>query len=95
MKATGWMIAACLACLVSACSDDDEDESQAGAHNYVNNPVKTVHFVADSRALTGKVEKAGLPILSQPNIFDVMGTKALIGLARDPDGYTVEMVTTQ
>lgn len=64
-------------------------------HNYLNNPVKSVHFVADSKALTGKVEQAGLPILSQPNTFEVMGTKALIGLARDPDGYTVEMVTTQ
>lgn len=63
-------------------------------HNYVNNPAKTVHFVADSKALSAKVEQAGLPILSQPSKFTVQGADALIGLARDPDGYTVEMVTT-
>jgi len=63
--------------------------------NYLNNPVKTVHFVADSTALTGKVQQAGLPILSQPTPYTVQGVKAIIGLARDPDGYTVEMVTTQ
>jgi lactoylglutathione lyase len=63
--------------------------------NYTNNPMKSVHFVPDSAALTAKVAAEGLPILSQPMVFDVLGTKALIGLARDPDGYTLEMVTTQ
>jgi catechol 2,3-dioxygenase-like lactoylglutathione lyase family enzyme len=63
-------------------------------HNYTNNPLKTVHFLADAAALTARVAQEGLPILSQPMVFDVLGTKALIGLARDPDGYTLEMVTT-
>jgi hypothetical protein len=68
--------------------------TDGGTHNYTNNPVKTVHYVADSKALTASVEQAGLPILSQPMTFDAMGTKALIGLARDVDGYTLELVTT-
>lgn len=63
-------------------------------HNYVNNPAKTVHFVRDSKALSAKLEQAGLPILSQPAKFTVQGVDAMIGLGRDPDGYTVEMVTT-
>jgi len=62
-------------------------------HNYTGNPLKTAHFVADSAALTTRVEQAGLPILSPPMVFDVLGTQAKIGLASDPDGYTVEMVT--
>lgn len=62
--------------------------------NYTNNPLKTVHFLADAASLTAQVAKEGLPILSQPMVFDVLGVKALIGLARDPDGYTLEMVTT-
>lgn len=61
--------------------------------NYTNNPLKTAHFVADSAALTARVEQAGLPILTQPMDFDVLGVKAKIGLARDPDGYQLEMVT--
>lgn len=63
-------------------------------HNYTNNPVKTVHFLADAAGATARVEQAGLPILSQPMVFDVLGTKALIGLARDRDGYTLELVTS-
>ncbi|HET8936582.1 MAG TPA: VOC family protein [Polyangiales bacterium] len=63
-------------------------------HNYLNNPLKTAHFLADAAALSANVAKEGLPILSPPMVFDVLGTKALISLARDPDGYTLEMVTT-
>jgi catechol 2,3-dioxygenase-like lactoylglutathione lyase family enzyme len=62
--------------------------------NYTNNPLKTVHFLADAKALTAKVEAEGLPILTQPTVFDVLGTKSLIGMAKDHDGYQVEMVTT-
>jgi catechol 2,3-dioxygenase-like lactoylglutathione lyase family enzyme len=64
-------------------------------HNYSDLPVKSVHFVGNSRALTAKVESAGLSVISQPQVLDVLGTKALIGLTRDHDGYTLELVTTQ
>jgi catechol 2,3-dioxygenase-like lactoylglutathione lyase family enzyme len=60
--------------------------------NYLNNPVKTVHFVADVRAVVAAIEAEGLPILSPPMMFDVKGTPALIALARDPDGYILELV---
>jgi hypothetical protein len=54
-----------------------------------------VHFVPDSRALTESVQREGLPILSPPTMYNVQGVDAVIGLARDPDGYQLEMVTTK
>jgi catechol 2,3-dioxygenase-like lactoylglutathione lyase family enzyme len=69
--------------------------TDGSTRNYLNNPIKTVHFVPDSRALTESVQREGLPILSQPTMYNVQGVNALIGLARDPDGYQLEMVTTQ
>jgi catechol 2,3-dioxygenase-like lactoylglutathione lyase family enzyme len=62
--------------------------------NYTNNPLKTAYFLADAAAVSARVGREGLPILTPPTVFDVLGTKALISLARDPDGYTVELVTT-
>jgi catechol 2,3-dioxygenase-like lactoylglutathione lyase family enzyme len=62
--------------------------------NYTNNPLKTVHFLADAAAVSASVAQEGLPILTQPMVFDVLGTKSLISLTKDPDGYTVELVTT-
>ena len=60
--------------------------------NYLNNPIKTVHFVADVREVVAALEAEGLPILSPPMMFNVKGTDALIALARDPDGYVLELV---
>lgn len=64
-------------------------------HNYLNNPIKTVHFVPDSRGLSESVQREGLPLLAAPTMYNVQGVDALIGLARDPDGYQLEMVTTK
>lgn len=69
--------------------------TDGATHNYSNNPAKTAHYVPDSRALTETVQREGLPILSQPMMFNVQGVNALIGLARDPDGYQLEMITQQ
>jgi catechol 2,3-dioxygenase-like lactoylglutathione lyase family enzyme len=62
--------------------------------NYTNNPIKTVHFVADAAASTGSVQAEGLQVLAPPTVYPVQGVNALIGLARDPDGYVLEFVTT-
>ena len=64
-------------------------------HDYTNVPVKTVHFVPDARAETAEVANEGLAILSQPMTFPLQGTSALVALARDHDGYVVELVTPQ
>jgi catechol 2,3-dioxygenase-like lactoylglutathione lyase family enzyme len=62
--------------------------------NYTNNPLKTAYFLADAAAVSGRVQRESLPVLTPPTVFDVLGTKALISLVKDPDGYTVELVTT-
>jgi catechol 2,3-dioxygenase-like lactoylglutathione lyase family enzyme len=61
--------------------------------NYMNVPVKTVHFVPDVQAVVDALMREGLPILSPPSMFTVQGTNALIALARDPDGYVLELIT--
>lgn len=62
-------------------------------HDYGDLPVKSVHFVGDSRAMTAKVKAEGLPVVSEPQVLDLQGTKALIGLTNDHDGYAVEFLT--
>lgn len=62
--------------------------------NYTKNPLKTAYFLADAAAVSARVAREGLPVLTPPTVFDVLGTKALISLVSDPDGYTVELVTT-
>ena len=64
-------------------------------HDYTNVPVKTVHFVPDAKAAAENVAKEGLTILSAPMTFMVQGVNALIALARDADGYVLELVTPQ
>lgn len=61
--------------------------------NYKNVPVKLVHYVPDMRATTEAIRSAGLKVLTEPKEYNVHGTKALIALARDPDGYVMELVT--
>jgi catechol 2,3-dioxygenase-like lactoylglutathione lyase family enzyme len=68
--------------------------TDGSARNYKDNPIKTAHFVEDARALAAKVEQEGITLMSQPMTFPVQGTNALISLARDPDGYGVELITT-
>jgi len=61
--------------------------------NYTNVPVKTVHFVPDVQATVEALRAEGFPILSEPMQFTVEGSDAMIALARDPDGYILELVT--
>jgi len=63
--------------------------------NYTNVPVKLVHRVPDAGASVGAVAAEGLEVLLQPLPFTANGTEALVAMAKDPDGYTLEMVTPQ
>jgi catechol 2,3-dioxygenase-like lactoylglutathione lyase family enzyme len=67
--------------------------TDGSTRNYKDNPIKTAHFVGDARALAAKVEQEGITLMSQPMMFPVQGVNALISLARDPDGYGVELIT--
>jgi catechol 2,3-dioxygenase-like lactoylglutathione lyase family enzyme len=69
--------------------------TDGSSRDYANNPLKTVHYVADAAALTRRVAAEGLQILSQPMLFNLQGIEALIGVARDPDGYVLEIATTR
>lgn len=61
--------------------------------NYANNPVKLVFYVPDARGVIEKIRAEGLAIDLEPEPNAAFGG-AIIGLARDPDGYVVEFIQT-
>jgi lactoylglutathione lyase len=69
--------------------------TDGSARNYTNVPVKLVHRVPDAGKSVGDVAAEGLEVVLEPLPFTANGTEALVALAKDPDGYTLEMVTPQ
>jgi hypothetical protein len=67
--------------------------TDGSTRNYTNVPVKLVHRVPDSGASVAAVAGEGLEVVLEPLPFTANGTEALVALAKDPDGYTLEMVT--
>jgi lactoylglutathione lyase len=67
--------------------------TDGSTRNYTNVPVKLVHRVPDAGASVGAVAGEGLEVVLEPLPFTANGTEALVALAKDPDGYTLEMVT--
>ena len=67
--------------------------TDGSVRNYTNNPIKLVHGVADARAATADIAHEGLEVVSEPAVVDRNGTPALVGRARDPDGYVLELVS--
>ena len=59
--------------------------------NYRDNPVKLVFYVTDPAGLTEKIRAEGLEITREPGTVEGMGG-AVIALAKDPDGYVVELI---
>lgn len=59
--------------------------------NYRDNPVKLVFYVADPVALAGRIRAAGLEITREPAPIETLGG-AVICLAKDPDGYVIELI---
>ena len=62
--------------------------------NYANNPVKLVFFVPDAKGLMEKIRADGRPISREPEVNPDFNNY-IIGLAEDPDGYVVELITPQ
>lgn len=54
-------------------------------------PVKVVVYVADPSALADAIRAEGLPILREPSPVPELGD-AVVGFAKDPDGYMVEIL---
>jgi catechol 2,3-dioxygenase-like lactoylglutathione lyase family enzyme len=65
--------------------------TDGSARNYRDNPVKLVFYVTDPVALAGKIKADGLEITHEPTPNAGLGG-AVICLAKDPDGYLIELI---
>ena len=65
--------------------------TDGSARNYKDNPVKLVFYVTDPKAVSDRIKAEGLEIIREPTPMASMGGAA-IGLAKDPDGYIVELI---
>ena len=59
--------------------------------NYKNLPVKLVFYVSDPKAVAARVREAGCEVTREPEALPSFGN-AVVGLAKDPDGYVVELL---
>ncbi|MFI4974641.1 MAG: VOC family protein [Caulobacterales bacterium] len=59
--------------------------------NYKDNPVKLVFYVTDPAAITERIRSRGLEITREPVANEAMNG-AVIALAKDPDGYVIELI---
>jgi lactoylglutathione lyase len=59
--------------------------------NYRDNPVKLVFYVADPVAIANRIRAEGLAILREPTPVPTLDN-AIVGLAKDPDGYVIELL---
>ncbi len=62
--------------------------------NYTNNPVKLVFYVADPKACVETIRKEGLEIVRNATPVPEL-RNAVVGLAKDPDGYLLEILQAQ
>ncbi|MFI4934160.1 MAG: VOC family protein [Caulobacterales bacterium] len=65
--------------------------TDGSVRNYRDNPVKLVFYVVDPVGLTERIRAEGLEITREPAPIETMGG-AVIALAKDPDGYTIELI---
>ena len=65
--------------------------TDGSARNYRDNPVKLVFYVVDPVSISDRIKAEGLEIVREPTPMASMGN-ALLGLAKDPDGYVVELI---
>ena len=67
--------------------------TDGSARNYRDNPVKLVLYVTDPRAVAEAIRAEGLEITREPAPIETLGG-AIVGLAKDPDGYVIELLQT-
>ena len=65
--------------------------TDGSVHNYKDNPVKLVFYVTDPKAVTERIRADGMEITREPAPIETLGG-TVIALAKDPDGYTVELI---
>jgi len=54
-------------------------------------PVKLVFYVSDPKAVSARVREAGCEVTREPGPPASFGN-TIVGLAKDPDGYTIELL---
>jgi lactoylglutathione lyase len=59
--------------------------------NYKDNPVKLVFYVTDPKAVAERIREEGCEIIREPAPIATLDG-AVVGLAKDPDGYVVELL---
>ncbi len=59
--------------------------------NTKDNPIKLVFRIEDPVALAAAIKADGLEIVREPTPIPEMGN-ALVGFAKDPDGYLLELL---
>jgi lactoylglutathione lyase len=65
--------------------------TDGSVRNYKDNPVKLVFYVTDPKAVTERIRADGMEITREPAPIETLGG-TVIALAKDPDGYTVELI---
>lgn len=59
--------------------------------SYADLPVKVVVYVADPTATAAAIRAEGFPVTREPAPVPELGD-AVVGFAKDPDGYVVELL---
>lgn len=65
--------------------------TDGSARNYADNPVKLVFYVTDAAAGIERIRAEGLAVIHEPTPNASLGG-AVVGLAKDPDGYVIELI---
>lgn len=65
--------------------------TDGSARNYRDVPVKLVFYVSDPKAVAARIREMGCEIIREPAPIETLNG-AVVGLAKDPDGYVVELL---
>lgn len=65
--------------------------TDGSARNYKDLPIKLVFYVTDPVSLAAKIRADGLEVTREPAPIESLGG-AVVGLAKDPDGYVIELI---
>jgi len=56
-----------------------------------NNPIKLVFYFTDPKAIAAKIKAFGCEVTREPAPVPTL-RNAMVGLAKDPDGYVIELL---
>jgi lactoylglutathione lyase len=65
--------------------------TDGSARNYKDVPVKLVFYASDPKAVAARIREMGCEVTREPAPIETLNG-AVVGLAKDPDGYVVELL---